>query len=104
MTGRNAQGLPTYVGATARTFRCRVTGPVQSIRSKERGEYAQLFTAWVDTGSYEIGPDDRVTMPTDFSLYGSHPLIFSVNRVTDEHGLHHTKLTFGFMYHRQGQT
>lgn len=103
-TGRNAQGTPTYAGATDKSYRCRISGPTQSLRRSGSELNSPLYTIWVDSGDEVITPEYRLTMPSS-SVWGtSTPLIFAVHRVTDEDGQHHTKITLGFMYHRQGQT
>lgn len=103
-TGKNAQGQPTYAGAVALPYRARIVGPVTSLRHSTKTEIAELHTLWLNSGTVALNPTYQLTLPTASPWLGRTPIIFSVNYVTDEFGMHHTKITCGFMYHRQGQT
>lgn len=103
-TGNNSQGMPTYVNAQKKKYRCRIVGPVQAMRKTISSETSQLFTMWVDTKGDRITTKHRCTLPSDPRWGTDFPIIFSVNWVTDEKGISHAKVTFGYMYHRQGQT
>lgn len=102
-TGKNAQGLPTYVGGVNVSMRARIVGPVQDLRTPKGSERAELYTVWVASVTL-IDADYKLTLPAAAPWNSRTPLIFSANLVTDERGMHHIKITCGFMYHRQGQT
>lgn len=101
-TGKNAQGQPTYVGGVPVSYQCRIVGMLMALRKKEVSEKTQLFDIYAHMGADPVTADYQLTIPADPAFDGQNPLIFTVTRETDEEGFHHTKLSCGFMYHRQG--
>lgn len=106
-TGKNGQGLPTYVGGVPKSYQARIVGMSMAIRMREQDDRQRLFNVYVAMGSDPVTASYRLQLPTSSEWEdGSEktdPIIFSVLRETDEEGSHHVKLTCGFMYHRQGK-
>ena len=104
-TGKTAQGLPTYTGGVAVSYRARIVGMLMGLRKRDQIDGQQLFDIYTDLGNAPVTSQYKLTLPSDTawdSGSGAEPLIFTITRETDENGHHHTKLSCGFMYHRQG--
>lgn len=100
-TGRNAQGQPTFVGGTARAYRCRIVGDILALRDAKMGVESQAFVLYMMTGDDPVTTDDRITLPVIAAFGTGTPFIFAVERFTDEGGQHHTKLICGYTFHHQ---
>ncbi len=87
LSSRDASGVPTYGSATS--YSCRVVYKNQRVLSSDGNEVVARGMIWF-AGVPDIDPNDKITMPD-----GSAPPIISVERYTDEVGLHHTKVFFG---------
>ncbi len=102
-TGKDVYNKATFTGATTRTYRCRITGKILSIRRSGREEQTVVFDIYANTGNDVLTLEDEITLPADNVWQDQMPEIFAVARVSDERGHHHTKIQCGFQYHRQGQ-
>jgi hypothetical protein len=103
-TGRDQFNKASF-GADV-SYRARVVGKGMSLRTKTSVELTPLFTVYVDAGDDVITAEYRLTLPADLALQrpagSATPVIFTVSKLTDEDGNHHTVLNCGWMYHRQG--
>jgi hypothetical protein len=99
VTGTNANNEPTYGSAVS--YQARVTGKILMLRSFTGEEVTSVFTVYLNT-------IDQVLSTDKLTLTGSEwgndltPLIFTINRVTDENSHSYVQLSCGWMYHRQG--
>lgn len=87
LSSRDASGVPTY--GTAATYKCRVVYKNARVVDSYGNEVVARGMIWF-MGTPNIDPNDKITMPD-----GDAPPIISVERYTDEVGLHHTKVFFG---------
>ena len=87
-TGINVNNEETY--GAKKEYQARVSGSHKQVRDTT-GEL-RLSTVQVHLYAKDvIGPDDRVTLPDDWTP--QQPRILEVQMVPDEDGLHHTKLS-----------
>jgi hypothetical protein len=99
----SSDGVQTY-SATVVSYRCRIVGKSLSLRRPLVEGDTMLYDAYVATGLGHIGLRDKITLPNDARFPDRFPLLFAVAIYTDETPgvVHHTKLQFGWTYHRQG--
>ena len=87
-TAYTAYGSPAWSTVTRR-YRARITFSASETRDSNGNRVTANSVLWMaSTGT--IRPTDRVTLPD-----GSTPPIIRVERVTDEIGVHHTKVYLG---------
>lgn len=84
-TGQNAYGEPTYGAAVSYT--ARVQGKMRMMIDANGVERVSSVTVYVATTA-AIGPKDKLTLPGGWTP--ASPPIIAVQRVSDEHGDHHT--------------
>jgi hypothetical protein len=99
-TGNTVDGTPTY--GTAVSYRALVEGKIMTLRTMTQAELTLVFQVYVDAGDAVIDPRDLLILPNQTTFGRATPKIFTVSKLSDEHGNHHTSLACGFMYHRQG--
>lgn len=92
---------PTY--GTPKTYRARITGKFISLRRSTTEDRTPIFDIYVDAGIDPITVDAKVELPGDPAWIDGTPIIFAIQRNTDDHGHHHVKIQCGWVYHRQGQ-
>jgi hypothetical protein len=96
LTGQDQWAQPTF--GTAVVLQARIVEQPQKITTKEGLEVVSRLTAWVDSGSTVIGPQDRIELPD-----GTTPPVLAVARMPDESGeVHHTRISFGGGQWQQG--
>lgn len=101
-TGRSLYGGPaTY--STPKTYRCRISGKKLALRRTRDEQDTVIYDCWVEAKGDNFTVHDRITLPDDGTFDIIQPIVFAVERLSDEHGYHHVKVQFGWMYHRQGQ-
>lgn len=96
-------GRKVYDVAHPRTYRCRIVGKGLSLRRQQGDDDTVVYDIYVHSGADLIQLEDKITLPEEQAWIDRTPVIFTVGRVTDEQGQHHTKIQCGWMYHRQGQ-
>ena len=87
LASRDAYGARNY--GTPASYSVRVSYKPTLIRTTDGSEVVAKGFIWFQ-GTPNIDPEDQVTLPD-----GSTPPILAVERVSDQSGLHHTKLFFG---------
>ena len=87
-TGRDLYGEPLY-GAPV-SYLARVLYRSRAVRSTVADVSAARGVVWI-AGQPAVSLDARVTLPD-----GSKPPILMIEAPTDQVGVHHTKLTFGW--------
>lgn len=101
-TGVDQYGKPVH-STTVQSYRGRISGKVLSLRRFMREDNTVVFDIWIDAGDNVFTLSDKVTLPDDDAWQDRTPVIFTIARITDDDGHHHTKLQCGWQYHRQGQ-
>lgn len=96
-TGRDSYGNETHSTSPA-TYRCRLVGKRQMVRTAEGQELASNWMAYLMTEA-AVSPDALVTLSTgdvgSTETHAVHPPILSVGRYpADNGGFHHTVLFF----------
>jgi len=81
---KDGYGASTY--GSAATIRCRIQGQMKSVTTRDGSQRASSVQIYCGPSPL-VGPDDRVTLPADF--VPRQPPILSVQRESDEEGLHH---------------
>jgi len=92
----------TAVYGDAVSYRALVEGKVMALRTMTTSELTLIFQVYVDSQGAVIDPRDFLILPNQTVFGRAVPKIFTVSVLSDEHGYHHTSLSCGFMYHRQG--
>jgi hypothetical protein len=101
-TGQTSDGTQSY-SPTIKSYRARIVGKTLSLRRPLVEGDTILYDAYVATGPEAIGLRDKITLPNDARYINRYPILFSVGIYDDGDGAHHSKLQFGWQYHRQGQ-
>lgn len=102
-TGKNAQGDSTYVGGIDVPYRARIVGDILALRMATKDTQSQAFLVYLAPSSDPISTEYRLTLPVDPAWQGPNPIIYAIERETDETGHHHVKLICGFAFHHQTQ-
>ena len=97
---RDFHGKPQY--GTPKSYRALIEGKLLAIRQEREYVSGTIFSIYVDAGDDVITPECELTLP-DVTAFGNRkPMIFTVSKLMDEDGFHHTVINCGFEYHRQG--
>jgi hypothetical protein len=99
-TGRNAQGQPTYAGGTPQSYRCRIVGQVLARRTADSAINEPAYVLYVANGSDPLYAESKVELPND-PAWTQPAILYSVSRLTDEDGFHHSKVVCGFKFMHQ---
>lgn len=104
---------PTHA-ATPLKYKVRIAGKGLALRQRTGSEddsviydiwigerWDPQLGDWVDASFDDFTTRDLITLPPGGEWMDQTPEIFAVSKRTDDHGLHHTKIQCGWMYHRQ---
>jgi hypothetical protein len=84
---QDGYGAAAY--GTGIDYPARIVNTVKMIRAADGQERVSNTSIWIGTDA-AISPKDKLTLPSAFSP--QTPPILRVDRVTDDEGIHHTKL------------
>lgn len=97
-TGWETDGRPRYDNPPI-SYRARVVGKGLALREETGFELTNMMTVYLDV--QEVLPVDcQLILPPEFAA-APPPVIFTMNYVTDEDGLHHVAIQCGWRYHGQ---
>ena len=91
----NNYGEAAFASSTT-SYSARIVEKRGFVRSAAGEDQAYHTVAWIrSTGTASITVTDRITLPTGIGP-STRPPVVGVERYTDEDGVHHSKVMFGY--------